>query len=302
MVALRNRVSEPASEDARPRLHISGRRRVVTAPSKSTRTAGWPVPPRYVMNDELSDPSEEQTLFANWTNPPWPSGRITPDEESLCFKQLNFAAYKLSRLYTEVVSSWSPTAHKRYAIWLERHTALRSHLIDANLGLVYDLMRRNRFSILDRDEILSEGMLAFLRAVDTFDPWRGFRFSTYACNAMLRAFSRAAGKQAHRRSVFSSSTIPANELHDASEAIQNDEGLLYVERLRGILESNSAELSHVEREVLAKRFPRPTDGERLTLDGIGRHLDVSKERVRQIERVALRKLRRALEKDPVLKS
>lgn len=301
MVALRNETARQSTQEARPSLKIVGRRRVVTAPSQSSRTAGWPVPPRYVSNDELSDPSAEQNLFADWVEPPSPSGRITPAEETLRFKQLNYCACHLSRLYTEVVRSWSPSAHKRYAKWLERHTAIRSHLIEANLGLVYDLLRRNRFSILDRDEILSEGMLAFLRAVDTFDPWLGFRFSTYACNAMMRAFSRAAGRQARRRALFSSMPFPSSELKDESEVGQPDGELLYAERLRRILKSNSADLSYVEREVLAKRFPPPSDGVRLTLDGIGRHLDVSKERVRQIERVALRKLKRALERDPVLK-
>lgn len=301
MVALRNQSTQQAPQDARPALKVLGRRRVVTAPSDSAHTAGWPVPPRYVTNGELSDPEMERVLFANWADPPWSNGRISLEEESLRFKQLNYSAYKLSKLYANVSRNWSPGAHQRYAIWLERHTAIRQLLIEANLGLVYDLLRRNRFSILDRDEILSEGMLAFLRAVDTFDPWRGFRFSTYACNAMIRAFSRAAGRQARRRALFTSNGVPASEFEDESSASDADGDLLYAERLHQILKTNSAELSYVEREVLAKRFPPPADGDRLTLDGIGRHLDVSKERVRQIERVALRKLRRALERDPVLK-
>ena len=301
MVAIRSRFVESNTETARPTLHVRGVRRVVTVPSASTRTAGWPVPPPYVMNSELASSAEEQVLFADWTDPPWASGRISPAEESLRFRQLNFCAHRLSQLYKEAARSWSPSAHQRYAMWMERYNAVRHLLIDSNLGLVYDLLRRNRFAILDRDEILSEGMLAFLRAVDTFDPWRGFRFSTYACNAMLRAFSRAAGRQSRRRALFGAAYDPSYEMGDGSDALQGEKDVLYSERLREILKSNSAELSLVEREVLAKRYPRLNDEERMTLDGVGDFLAISKERVRQIERVALRKLRRALELDPILK-
>jgi RNA polymerase primary sigma factor len=276
-------------------------RRVVTKPSKSTRIAGWLHPPPYIMNAELKRASTEGALFDGWTDLPRNAGRIDHREEVLRFKQLHYCAYRLSQLYRQAVKSYRPSINKEYAKWVERYHNIRQRLIDANLGLVYDLIGRSRFNMLDRDEMASEGMMALLRAVDTFDPWRGYRFSTYACNAILRAFSRAALRDSRRRSTLSAPFDPEFEKSDLPETQRAESEMLYLERLGDIMKDNRAELSTVEREVLSKRFPRIEDDERLTLDRIGRQMRVSKERVRQIQLAALHKLRKAIEDDTVLK-
>ena len=48
-------------------------------------------------------------------------------------------------------------------------------------------------------EIVSEGNMALMRAVDKFSVDRGFKFSTYACRAILKAFSRTAMKSSRHR-------------------------------------------------------------------------------------------------------
>lgn len=276
-------------------------RRVVTKSSNSTRIAGWLHPPPYIMNAELRRARIEETLFADWIDPPWDTGRINHQEEVLRFKQLHYCGYKLSRLYQAAVKSNRPSIQKEYGRWVFRYNAIRQRLIDANLGLVYDLIGRSRFSSLDRDEMVSEGMMALLRAVDTFDPWRGYRFSTYACNAILRAFSRAALRDSRRRSLLTVPFDPEFEQSDFPEARRGEEEMLYLERLNSIMRGNEAELSDVERMVLSKRFPADEEADRMTLDRIGRQMRVSKERVRQIQLSALGKLRRAIEEDSILK-
>ncbi|MCK6456948.1 MAG: sigma-70 family RNA polymerase sigma factor [Phycisphaerae bacterium] len=274
-------------------------RRVVTKTSKSKRIAGWLHPPPYIMNREFKRRHIERELFEDWTDPPWMPGRIDPADEVRIFKQFHYCAYKLSVLYKTAVTSYRPSIHKEYARWVERYHSLRQRLIDANLGLVYDLIGRSRFSTLDRDEMVSEGMMALLRSVDTFDPWRGYRFSTYACNAILRAFSRAAMRDSRRRSLLTVPYDPEFEKSDLPRIRSEDREGLYVERLDSILRHNDAELTSVERSVLAKRFPEEHN-DRMTLDRIGREMRVSKERVRQIQLSALNKLRRAIETDEVL--
>ncbi len=275
-------------------------RRVVTKTSKSRRIVGWLHPPPYIMNAELARPGTEAALFDDWIDPPWEGGRISHTEEVRRFKQLHYCAYKLSRLYQRAVKSHRPSINTQYAVWVGRYHALRQRLIDANLGLVYDLIGRSRFKMLDRDEMASEGMMALLRAVDTFDPWRGYRFSTYACNAILRAFSRAAARDSRRRALIAGPYDPEFEKSDYPEVRRVDEEKLYVERLNSILDDNQADLTGVERSVLARRFPDDEDAERATLERIGRQMRVSKERVRQIQLSALNKLRKALETDAVL--
>jgi len=276
-------------------------RRIVTKSSKSNRIAGWLHPPPYIMNAELKRAATERNLFEGWIELPRNGGRIDHREETLRFKQLHFCAYRLSRLYSQAVKSYRPAINKEYARWVSRYHSIRQRLIDANLGLVYDLIGRSRFNSLDRDEMASEGMMALLRAVDTFDPWRGFRFSTYACNAILRAFSRAALRDSRRRSTLSGPFDPEFEKSDLPETTRAENEMLYLERLGDIMRDNRAELSTVEQEVLSKRFPNVEEYERLTLDRIGRQMKVSKERVRQIQLAALHKLRKAIEDDNVLK-
>lgn len=275
-------------------------RRIKTKPSERRSLESWLVPPPYITNDELARRTIERELFADWPGPAAGAGRVTALEETLLFKQLHCCAYKMSKLYGSAHKRRPATLERRYSIWVQRYNQIRTRLVEGNLGLVYDLIGRSRFANLDRDEMSSEGMMALLRSVDTFDPWRGFRFSTYACNAILRAFSRAALQDSKRRNVIVGAWDPEFEKSDAPEIRRNDHRALFMERLRRIMRNDTAELTEVEKTVLARRFPEYGDRPRQTLEDIGRQMRVSKERVRQIQLSAIRKLRQALNADLIL--
>ncbi|MEE8169161.1 MAG: sigma-70 family RNA polymerase sigma factor [Phycisphaerae bacterium] len=263
--------------------------------------AAWPAPPPYVRNAELSRPTTEKKLFSEWDQTGAGEGRLPTNEETFHFKRLHYCAFHLARLYRKAAKTPRKVRIQReFSRWLVRYHAIRQRLIEANLGLVYDLIGRSRFGALDRDEMCSESMMALLRAVDTFDPWRGFRFSTYACNAILRAFSRAALRDSKRKLVAGVSYEPAYEKSDYLDRRRDTEQGLYEERLRFMLATNDAELTPVERSVLERRFPTDVVQTRETLDDIGRDMKVSKERVRQIQLAALGKLRKLLEADAIL--
>src|SRR5438477_3830249 len=218
-------------------------RRVVTKRSDRASVAAWPLPPPYIKNAELAKPTTERHLFSEWDISGAGEGRLAADEETFHFKRLHFCAFHLSRLYKR--ASKSPRAAKiqrEYCKWIERYNLIRERLIQANLGLVYDLIGRSRFGSLDRDEMCSEGMMALLRAVDTFDPWRGYRFSTYACNAILRAFSRAALQDSKRRSKVAGPWDPEFETSDAPEVRRADQRVLFAERLQRILALDNGDL------------------------------------------------------------
>lgn len=276
-------------------------RRIVTKRFDHGAVAKWPLPPPYIRNPELARPATERRLFSEWDISGPGEGRLAADEETFHFKRLHFCAFHLSRLYKRAAKRpRSVLAQREYGKWMHRYNRIRDRLINANLGLVYDLIGRSRFGTLDRDEMCSEGMMALLRAVDTFDPWRGYRFSTYACNAILRAFSRAALRDSKRRQLMAVSFDPTFEKSDNVERRRDDDRGLYKERLQRILDSNDAELTQVEKMVLSRRFPEDGDQPRETLDDIGRDMNVSKERVRQIQLSALCKLRKSLSADTVL--
>jgi len=274
--------------------------RVTTKLSNRQALRDWMSPPPYIMNAELRRRDIETRLFSDWPGPAGTSGRLTTDEETLLFKQLHYCGYRLSKLYRSAHRQPSAALKRSYSRWVQRYSQIRSRLVEGNLGLVYDLIGRSRFDNLDRDEMTSEGMMALLRAADTFDPWRGFRFSTYACNAILRAFARTALHDSKRRSKLGGSFEEEFEKSDLPETRRADQRALFAERLRQILRMDNAELSDIEKTVLARRFPLEEGRQRQTLEDIGRQMRVSKERVRQIQLSAIAKLREALAADEVL--
>ncbi|MCB9856174.1 MAG: sigma-70 family RNA polymerase sigma factor [Phycisphaerales bacterium] len=275
-------------------------RRITTEPSNRPALAEWMLPPPYVSNSELQKAGTERELFSNWPAPADGTGRLTVAEENVLFRQLHYAGYRLSKIYQSADKRMTKARERDYNIWTQRYHLIRTRVIEANQGLVYDLIGRSRFSSLDREEMTSEGMMALLRAADTFNPWKGYRFSTYACNAIIRAFARAAMADSKRRERVAGAYDEEYEKSDFAETRRVDERELYVERLQQILRQDEADLSEIEKTVLSKRFPKDSQRKRLTLEDIGRRLSISKERVRQIQLSAISKLREAIHRDPVL--
>jgi RNA polymerase primary sigma factor len=159
------------------------------------------------------------------------------------------------------------------------------------------MIARFRAKGFDRDDLLSEALFALARAVDRFDPWRGFRFSTYACNVIIRALMRRCRNQITYQQRF---PLLEAECYDHPEKPDSD-GALYLERLNRAVRHNTGELTDVESRVLAKRFPSNNDSP-MTFREISKVIGLSRERIRQIEGVALQKLRTALLTDSLLQS
>jgi len=275
--------------------------RVTTEISKREALKSWMCPPPYIMNEELQSPHVEKWLFKAWPTPATGAGRLAYEEETLLFKQMHYCGHRLRQLY-RAASRRGPNSaiRRRYNEWSVRYQQIRTRLTESNLGLVYDSIRRNRFSNLDPDEVCSEGMMALLRAVDTFDPWRGFHFSTYACNAITRAFSRSALYESRRRSKIVGSFDVESDQAGPFSAHRANQGALFAERLQQTLQMNSTSLTDIEKTVLARRFPLEEGGQRQTLEDIGFQMRLSKERVRQIQLSAIAKLRGILRRDRVL--
>ena len=145
--------------------------------------------------------------------------------------------------------------------------------------------------------------MALLRSVDKFDTGRGFKFSTYACRAILKSFSRVAMRASRYRGHFPTEFDPALERGDQLERKREEIESECVDELKSILGRNTAELNEVEQRVIRARFaldrtPLDDDSSRpKTLQQVGLMIGVTKERVRQIQNKALVKLRAVLETD-----
>ena len=167
---------------------------------------------------------------------------------------------------------------------------IRDRIITANLRLVVSIARRFTNEVNSFDDLLSDGNLTLMRAVEKFDYSRGFKFSTYATYAIQRDLYR----QRCRRQDDCARFVPGvDEFADDSGSTEEQAAAAdeHDTRSRKLLALMQAELDERERYVLAMRFGLGDADMPQTLQQIGDQLGVSKERVRQLETRALEKLK-----------
>lgn len=223
---------------------------------------------------------------------------LTGAEERVIFLQYNYARFRVSELQKEIGSS-DPTPEQAREVlrWYRKAVAYREQIAETNLALVLAMAKRTRMSEVDFADLVSEGNMALLRSVDKFDCGRGFKFSTYACRAILKAFSRQGLKLSKYRQRFPTDFDPALEKSNHLENVRRTSELEAADEVKHIVQNNEADLTDVERTVIHHRFglDLAENQDPLTLEQVGQIIGVTKERVRQIQNKALEKIRLALE-------
>jgi len=225
---------------------------------------------------------------------------FTTEQEQKAFLRFNYARSRVFRiLWGRRGQRLSFTQARELIAWQQLALHCRDEIVQANTPLVLAMAKRSRLIGTDRAELISDGNMALLRAVDKFDCSRGFKFSTYGCHAILKSFSRVAMRASRYRGRFPTEFDPTMQKSDFLETRREKTEIDCVDELRAIMASNSVHFTEVEETVIRGRFaldtPEDQKPEPMTLEEVGHVIGVTKERVRQIQKKAMAKLRVALE-------
>lgn len=183
------------------------------------------------------------------------------------------------------------------SLW-NRANEVKNLLIRSNLRLVVSIAKRHLKPGANFFELVSDGNVSLMRAVEKFDYSRGFKFSTYASWAIMKNFARSVPAEATRLDRFRTG-------HDEVFRQSSDDRTTMLSEERTNVAQRSAirelmkELNGREQKVIAFRFGLNPNSEPETLEQVGNRLGVTKERIRQIEVRCLEKLRRIAIKEQV---
>lgn len=161
----------------------------------------------------------------------------------------------------------------------EGDSAAREQLAQANLRLVLSMARRYVGSGLPFLDLVQEGNLGLLEAVDKFDPSKGFRFSTYACWWIRQAITRAIANKG--RTV----RLPVH-IHEVVQKFSRMTA--HTGCSEGALEQASQELFPIDQETLRRKLSRSL---RRPVDPQDREYQ---QRLRELQSDSMRRLRTVL--------
>lgn len=222
---------------------------------------------------------------------------LSKEEEIWLFEALHFLKYRLNKRITA-----SRTSDEKTRMMVLNYYAIRNRIVTANIGLVYHCYHRIKYSIInDKDRLLDGGFITLIKCAEGFDPWRGYRFNTYACRSLLRDFYKQIRRQ---KILLHLEPEPEDKIWEEESILEG----LRLERLKVHMDENRANLTEIEQAIISCQYgsKQYSDLGHFTLKKTGKAMQlvmgktISAERVRQIRNKAVQKIRDSLGNDPVL--
>ena len=244
----------------------------LAAPKKTPRPSGLPPYLASMYETPLLSREQEQHLFRKMNYLKFKAStlreRLDPDRPSIAVMQ------QIARLYEQAVD-------------------VKNDVVRANLRLVISIAKRYAVGPAHLFELISDGNMSLIRAVEKFDFARGFRFSTYATWAIMKNFARTIPAELRVRARFHSGGEEqlqiVQDIHPNAilqESAQNER--------QGEVARILEHLNDREKQIIQHRFGLNEKRNSMTLKEVGRVMGVTKERIRQLEARAMAKLREAV--------
>jgi RNA polymerase sigma factor (sigma-70 family) len=217
---------------------------------------------------------------------------LTREEEEYYFRKMNYLKFKAERLRQSLNPQRPKTRVMReIESLLDESLAIKNFLIRSNLRLVVSIARKHIRPNTNFFEMVSDGNMSLIRAIEKFDFSRGNKFSTYATWAIMKNFARSIPAE---HALLDRYKTGSDEVIQFSSDTRADQ--FQAERVNqtqhNILMRILDRLDPREREILLLRFGLRAGDEPQTLEEVGHRFGVTKERARQLEARGLKKLRR----------
>lgn len=217
---------------------------------------------------------------------------LNRQDEMELFRRYNYLKYRARLARGHIGAGDVPSALlDEIESYLADAEAVKRTIIEANLRLVVSIANRHTITGVNLADLVSEGNVSLMRAVEKFDYTKGFRFSTYASWAITKDFAHRIPGQ---RARVDASAV--SEFEEESKAGPMDAEA--VERARhDLIQVIRDNLESREQYIIINHFGLEgtlVRKNKKTLRQIGDDLGLSRERVRQIELVSLQKLRQSL--------
>jgi RNA polymerase sigma factor (sigma-70 family) len=279
------------------------------------------LPLEYIPHPSFEDPAEAAAILAPMPNfeeyeakrqamkapkdvgaelaPLYELPLLNKDQEAHLFRKMNFLKFRAAQLRDQFRKDGGEDVDPvkvrvqtldEIEVLLADADAVKKLLINANMRLVVNIAKKHIHQAESLFELISDGNLSLMRAVEKFDFGRGFKFSTYASWAIIKNFARSIPDEKNRRERFVTGhdevfDVAPDNRGDEHEALATQERATHsVNRLLEFLEPR-------EREIIRMRAGLDDHAKGMTLEEIGQQFGITKERVRQLNARAMKKLR-----------
>jgi RNA polymerase primary sigma factor len=224
---------------------------------------------------------------------------LTKEEEVYYFRKMNYLKFKAAEL-RKTIDPLRPKTKDMNLIeeYLDKAVEIKNFLIRSNLRLVVSIAKRHIKPTGNFFEMVSDGNMSLIRAIEKFDYSKGNKFSTYASWAIMKNFARSIPAE-HTRldrfrtgkdEIFMQSTDQRD--NPFQQELQNKQ---QHQALMGILD----QLDDREKNIILYRYGLIKGTEPQTLEEVGTRFGVTKERIRQLEARALKKARKIAQEEGI---